>query len=147
MSFAVTGYHAYGIYIDEPVTTRAHQVISILATGTSADVVLDLANSSGTFWTAALADGTYGAVATAALAALTSAVGRAEQRVSWCCPEIQDPKVQIAAGGTLASTNYKITTTGIVPSISIFAGEGALSYHIVIVMQLAKEQRAVRANV
>lgn len=79
MSFALTKFQAYGLYIDEAVTKKAIQRVEMTITGLAADVDLDIGDDSGTFWTAALADGTYGTYATSALAAIQAVVARSQE--------------------------------------------------------------------
>jgi hypothetical protein len=143
MTRAISSYKAYGMYIDEPITTRAHQVLVLNITQANSDLTMDLAAIAGTFWAEADADAT----GAAALAALTQIIQKSEARVSWCAPAIQDAKVQLAAGGTLAdASEYKITTTSIVPSLLFFTAGAPTAVQLVLVTVLSAQERAVRAG-
>lgn len=52
MTFALTKFRAYGIEIDEPITTRFKQWAHMTITAANTDASLDISNLSGTFWTA-----------------------------------------------------------------------------------------------
>lgn len=77
MTFALTKFEAWGVEIDEPVTKKFMQYARLVITAAATDVALDIGTDAGTFWTAALANGTYGtSVATPALAALQNIVAK-----------------------------------------------------------------------
>ncbi len=67
MAFALTKFKAYGIRHSGAVRPHAKQVCEFHITAANTDTALDLDNPSGTFWTAALANATYGSLATQAL--------------------------------------------------------------------------------
>lgn len=138
----ISSYKAYGLYIDEPVTTRAHQVLNLVVTQAATDVDMDVGEVAGSFWTSAVASGGNGP---AALAALTQVIAKAESRISLCSPQIQDAKVQVAAAPA-GATEYQITTTSIVPSIAFFAASAPTAVTLNVVVCLAPQQRAVRAG-
>jgi hypothetical protein len=144
MAVTITSYKAYGLYIDEPVTTRAHQVFNMLISEAATDVTMDLAatvaGSLGTFWTSAILS-TNGP---AALLALQQIQSKLESRICWTAPEIQDPKIQSV--GAPASGAYQITTTSAVPSIVFHAAEAPTSVTLNMVFVLAPQQRALRAG-
>lgn len=52
MAFALTGYQIYGVEAEEVVNKRYQQRAILSITGLNTDIVLDLGNFSGTFWTA-----------------------------------------------------------------------------------------------
>lgn len=142
MTRAIVDYKAFGIYTDEPVTVRASQLYYLSYTQASSDLTMDLANTSGTFW--AEADDT--ALGLAAKNALASIIAKALARISWSIPAIDD-KVKIAASGTLAATSeYKITTTSIVPSFLFFTAGAPTTVKFMLVCLLADQERAVRAG-
>jgi hypothetical protein len=70
MAFAVTKFLSYGLEIPDPVPRRCVQRVEMTVTSLAADVAWDIGASAGTFWSAAVADVTYGGIATQALAAL-----------------------------------------------------------------------------
>ncbi len=79
MTFQLNKFQAYGIEPSEPVTKRWRQFAILTIAAANTDTALDIGTNAGTFWTAAIADTTYGAtVATPALAALKDIQLRAE---------------------------------------------------------------------
>lgn len=141
MARVITSYKAYGIDISEPITTRAHQVLVLNWTQAAGDVAMDLANTSGTFWSEADNDAT----GLAAKQTLAQIISKQEARVCWTAPAIQDPYVQVA-GAPAGATEYQITTTSVVPSLAFFAASAPTAVQLVLVVVLAREQIAVRAG-
>lgn len=148
MSFAVTSFEAFGREIDEPLTTRFDQWLVLNYTGLAADVALDLgaavSGSLGTFWTAALADGTPANAAAAALAlqTLQSIVPLALNSLSPDGPTLSAKARQVvAATGGYSQTVVAATKT---PSIAIFAGEGVTSGTVYLKWDLKKGSRPVK---
>ena len=72
MAIQVVGYHIFGLETSKAVSPLAQQTLLINVNAASSDVTWDLGNAAGTFWTAALADATYGTTAASCLAALQS---------------------------------------------------------------------------
>ena len=70
MSIQVVGYHMFGFETSKAVSPLAQQTLLINVNAAASDVIWDLGNASGTFWTSALADATYGATAATCLASL-----------------------------------------------------------------------------
>jgi len=77
-TFALTKYQAYGVLISSPVRKRAVQRVVLTYTAVNTDTDLDIGDDSGTFWTAAKADATYGAMATNALSHIQKIVANAD---------------------------------------------------------------------
>ncbi len=63
MTFALTSFFADGIRFAGPGPYRATETYGFTITAAASDVTLDLGNTTGTFWTAAQADATYGEMA------------------------------------------------------------------------------------
>lgn len=135
MAFALTGYSARGVEIGSVCYRKGIQQVVFEITGTSADVALDLGSASGTFWTAALADATYGTLATKALASL--------QRISansmyYTAIKSQQLLVRVQVA-TLTTTGQMLVAAGtIAPNISFNAGDGNTLYYIVLEYELKK---------
>lgn len=143
MTRAITSYKAYGLDISEPVTTRGLQVLNLVYTQANSDLTMDLADVAGTFWAEADADAT----GLAALAAITAVISKSEHRICWTAPAFEDAKTKIAAGGTLAATTeYKITTSSIVPSFLFYTAGAPTTVNFTLVTALSKEQLPVRAG-
>lgn len=143
MTQAVTSYKAYGVYIDEPVTTRCWQAYELILTQAATDLTLDIAAVAGTFWTAAGGSG----VGLAAKTTLANIIAKQETRVSWSAPTISDVLIPVAAATSLSAvTQYQITTSSVVPSFLFFTAGAPTAVRFLIVIQLASQQRAERAG-
>jgi hypothetical protein len=70
MAFALTKAKFYKLDSSSATQTLGYQCLEMTITRLAADVALDLSNPTGTFWTAAKADVTYGPLAMAALGVL-----------------------------------------------------------------------------
>lgn len=110
MAFALTKYEARSLDIASPTYKRGIQQVVLDITGTSADVDLDLGDDSGTFWTAAQANTTYGELAKKALASLKRIVDQAQALVSVESQELLT-KNQIVALDSSASVGGNVTET------------------------------------
>jgi len=66
-TFSLTKYNAYGFIIDSDIRKRAIQRMTLHITAANTDTDLDIGDDSGTFWTAAEADTTYGDLGSKAL--------------------------------------------------------------------------------
>ena len=111
------------------------QTYQIDFTALAADVVLDISNPTGTFWTAAGGS----AVGAVALASLKTILPVVQSRICWCLPQLQDLRSQVATAATLATTQYKLTTVTPIPSIAEFAGEGITSGTFSVTLLLKPE--------
>ena len=83
MSWKVTAAHFYASESSKATGPFTAQTCEMVIYGLDADVALDLDNATGTFWTAAEADATYGTVAAAAYAALQKVQISAASLHSW----------------------------------------------------------------
>lgn len=88
MAFALTGYEALPVQTGGAQPRRAFQQVILHATGTTADVDLDIGADAGTFWTAAIANTTYGTMASNALISLQNVIAQAGGLRSVYCPQI-----------------------------------------------------------
>lgn len=79
MAFALTQFKAYGIRTSGETRQHTWQVADMGITALNTDVTLDISSdttgSLGTFWTAAIANATYGQLATNALAKIQAIIG------------------------------------------------------------------------
>lgn len=143
MAFAVTGFTAYPISLDAAIERRADQAFVLTITGTTADVALDIANPTGTFWTAA-GSSTIGAQALTAMKQIQLIQAH---RISCNLSGVDDLKQQVATGATLASTQFKYTSlsTDSIPSYALFAGEGLTSYKLDCRVALLTNKKPITA--
>jgi hypothetical protein len=129
MSFKVYRGHMFATESVKAVSPTFQQNLMLVVGGSSSDVAWDFGNPTGTFWTAALADGTYGAVAAKCLAALTSfdkdsafAIAPGGNETLYRC------RVETASD----AGNYQITSwTGRIPNIQFSAGTGPTSTNVI----------------
>jgi hypothetical protein len=126
MAFALTKFSSYGVNIVGPSYKRGTQKALLTITALVTDVSLDLANDSGTFWTAALANATYGSVATKALSVLDKIDTVASALLGVKSQQLL-PRLQAAAA---AGTSYTLAVSGVRPNITCAAGQGELSWQI-----------------
>jgi hypothetical protein len=141
MAVACTGYKAYGIDIQEPVTKRALQVFELTLTAAAADVTFDLSDVGGTAWSAIDGD----ALGLAAKTAFTTVLSKVEKMLSWKCLELEAASIQALAD---AVGKYVLTlnTAKTMVNIALHAGEGVTGYKFVFVWTLRDEERALRAG-
>lgn len=134
MAFALVGFQARGIDVAGPSYKRGIQQVVLAITGTASDVDLDIGDDTpGTFWTAALADATYGDLAEKALDVLTKIAANSVCLLAVKSPELLD-KVQSAAAGSAGE--YAIAIDDLGPNIALHTGEGETSYTIVLEYEL-----------
>ena len=116
MAFALTSATVYKIDIPNATKTYGLQAIELTITRGSADVSFDWGNLSGTFWTAAKANGTYGAYATQVAGVLTPALAAIDRLVSVSLIGSTGPLLQVATAS--AATNFALTNGGTYPVVS-----------------------------
>lgn len=135
MAFGLTSIKAYGIETAEATRSKYLQVLEMEITGTSADVALDIGNTSGTFW---------GDVSDATAAAVIDDIyGKVEKHISLSVPELL-AKTQILSGGTVATTEYKVASPESTSfAITIFAAEGLTAYNLCMVWSLKDDHLPV----
>ncbi len=133
MAFALTGYVARGTDISGPNFKKGTQQVVIRATGTSADVDLDIGDAAGTFWTAAIADTTYGALATKALLSLQRVAAQSVANVAVSSNQLID-RVQVASLTTTGQ--FTLANDVIGPNIAFNAGDGETAYYIILDYEL-----------
>lgn len=130
MAFALTSFTADGIRYMGPGPYKAVQRYILTATGLTTDVDFDIGDLTGTFWTDAEADGTYGAMATAVIALLTANYPNYQAVSGVFVPELFD-RVQAAATSGTAYTQTLDATT-LLPIYAFAASNGEETYTVVI---------------
>ncbi len=134
MAFALTSFVADGIRFMGPGPYRAEQSYFLTVTGTVDDVALDLGNATGTFWTAATGDATYGPMAIQVLAQVTSWADNYQAVADIFVPEVYD-RIQVASSPT--GTQYAASIGALLlPSIEFAASGGETAYTISVKYQL-----------
>jgi hypothetical protein len=79
MAFALTKFRAYKVEVPTAIAKYGLQAVEMTITRGASDVLLDLDTTTGTFWTAAKADGTYGTMATQAAVLFADLLTKIEQ--------------------------------------------------------------------
>jgi hypothetical protein len=130
MAFALTSFTADGIRYMGPGPYKAVQRYILTITGTTSDVDLDIGDLTGTFWTAAQADATYGAMATAVLAVLTANYPNYQAVENIFVPEIWARANAAAASGTVYVRSINSTT--LLPEFTFAASNGATGYTVCV---------------
>jgi hypothetical protein len=126
MAFALTQFQSYGINVVGPSQKRGIQRATLTITGLVTDVDLDIGDDSGTFWTEAQADATYGQLATKALDVLQRIEDQSSALIAVKSEQLLD-RLQAAAA---AGTSYVLTVQNKRPNILFAASNGETSYQI-----------------
>jgi hypothetical protein len=142
MAFALTGFKAFGVSNTSATRKYETQIVQLYITGTAADVALDFGTDAGTFWTAAQANTTYGAMATEALAALKALIAQTNGLLA-VQSAAQLQRVQVAA--LTAAGQFTQVISNNRPNIALFANDGAASYVFRFVYDL-KDERAANVS-
>jgi hypothetical protein len=122
MAFGLSSIKAYGVPSYEYSGNKFVQHLELEITGTTADVTLDIGDTSGTFWTD---------VSDAAAAKVIDQIyAKVEKHFSLSVPELL-AKVPIASGDTVATGEYKVASPESTSfEITLFANEGLTSYNL-----------------
>ena len=142
MAFALTSFEAFSIQMDEPIQKRALQVCRFTITALAADVDLDIGDTAGTFWAAALANGTSGANATIAKTHWFSAIGKSASVAGLYSFEISKSKA-IAGSSAVGAGLVKFNGTALTPEILFAAGEGITALVVTVTLNLQNGQLPV----
>lgn len=140
MAFVVSNITAIGVECSQALTSSFIQYVKITGTALAADVVLDIGNPTGTFWTSA--------ANVAALNCLQDCLTRTANVISFNVPAIENVKARVGSGATLATLQYKkVVAPNSTLSISQFTGEGATSFVAMLVLELKPNTLPVQASV
>lgn len=132
MSWKVVAGHFYASESSKATGPFCSQTLEMVISGVDADVALDLDNASGTFWTAANADGTYGAVAKAVYAALQKIQMSAASLHSWGGNfSLYRPRGATASASTgMFTANYNSTNK--TPNFTFDTANGPCGTNIIL---------------
>ena len=145
MTFALTKAEFRSVAHQNPSLKRGIQEVLLTITAANTDTALDVGNASGTFWTAAVADATYGSMASAILAQIQAIVSAGGSLRRWECPQLQAgayAQVKSSPGANQYSTT--LDTYGV--DITLHSGDAPTSYSLYLVYELAAGQFAVTAG-
>jgi len=118
MAFALKSFKAYGRYIDEPITTRCHQVVVMEYTrGATGDTDADISDftADSTFWANATGDATYGTLAVTARSILQKIMNKAEILEAHSLKS--NTALMLRAASATANTNYALADAGTYPAV------------------------------
>lgn len=122
MAFGLSSIKAYGVPSYEYSGEKFLQVLELEITGTTADVALDIGDTSGTFWTD-VSDATAAGV-------IDDIYAKVEKHISLSVPELL-AKTLVRSGATVATTEYKYASPESTSfAITLFANEGLTAYNL-----------------
>lgn len=129
MTFALTSFFADGVRFTGPGLVRASQKYSFTITAAATDVDLDLGDVTGTFWTAAQADSTYGTMAAQVLTAVTGLEAHYTAVQNLFTPEIAGYALvrSLSATGTYT---LDIDATTKLPNYTFHTAGGTTAYTV-----------------
>ncbi len=145
MAFALTRFKSYARRHDGENRSHAEQVCELHITAANTDTAYDLDNGAGTFWTAALADATYGSLATTAKAVFLTAIPAVKHR---CMSVNGEPLVgeylRVLSGASGKQYIVAIgTTTAHMPNLTFVSGSAPTAITLFITWSLVDGIEAV----
>lgn len=123
MAFALTNARFYKVEIPSAVDKRGLQGIEMTVTRLTADTDLDFGDVDGTFWTAAIADATYGTLSTLALGEFKKIASNIEAIVSLEITAVNGVMLRVASAST--ATQYDLTNAATFPETEFVVTLGA----------------------
>ena len=142
MAFALTSFEAFPLQIDEPIQKRAVQIVRFTITAAGADVDLDFGDVAGTFWTAAIANGTYGTFATTAKTYWTQILANSASVIDMYSFEIEKNKTP-AGASAIGAGLVKYNGTALAPEILFNAAEGITALTLTVMLKLQNSKLPV----
>jgi hypothetical protein len=143
MAFALTKYKAYGTLVSGPSRKQAIQYVELHITAANTDTDLDIADASGTFWTAAQANSTYGDIAEQALESITDVGDQSAALLSVMSPEILS---RAQDNTSPASGFYGISVSGNLPNIEWASGNAPTAYQVTLMLALPDGVQPIRSD-
>lgn len=146
MAFALTKFKAYGLRAEGDVRPHAQQVFSFTFTAANTNIAYDLGTSGGTFWTSAIADTTYGSLATAVRTLLlTSLPGLLPDGALVACEsEILETYIQVASGAS--GSQYTLAISSSLPTITFVSGSAPTAWVLNLRWNLIDGAEALRGD-
>lgn len=135
MAFALTSFFADGTRYSGPGPYRATQTYVFTITGTTDDVDLDIGDYDGTFWTDAIADATYGEMATQVVAQLERLEANYVNTVKVYTPQIDGSGALLRAAAPGAG-EYTLALENFLPDYEFDTGEGLTAYTVTVELLL-----------
>ena len=146
MAFALVDANFGKLEIPTAIKKRGLQYIEMKITrGAAGDTDLDIGNVSGTFWTAAIADGTYGHLAGLALKEFTKIASSIDGLIS--VDILANTGTMTRVASTSGATNYDISNGGtypaFVPEITLTSTAAPATISVRLVLSLTDETNTV----
>jgi len=138
MSFAVTAWKGYATPIDQGTIKRFEFTVEMYITAANTDVDADIGDLStpGTFWTAAIADVTYGTYGTALLAYLKSLVPKVSHMRSWHSEAIDTSYLKTCGAPALGNEYQVVSYTSHLPNLLFVSGGAPTSWKLTMTFNL-----------
>lgn len=133
MAFALVGFHARGVEVTSPSLKRGIQQVVLDITAAATDVDMDIGDDSGTFWTACIADSTYGSLASSALTVLQAIVAQSAAFVG-CASEQLIDRVQVAS--LTGAGEFTLAVQNSRPNLAFNAADGETSWKLILTYEL-----------
>lgn len=144
MSFALTRFKAYGIRASGATRQHVQQVAVLGITAANTDTAMDIQTLAGTFWTAAIANATYGSLATAARTKIfTDITGVMAHFVSAHAPALFT-RLQVTTATT--GTEYNTALTAGIPGFAFVSGSAPTAFTLTITWLLKDGYEAIVAD-
>lgn len=132
MAFALTRFKAYGERVEGAVRPHVHQVCELHITAANTDIAYDIGTAGGTFWTAVLADATYGSLGTQAKYVVLTSIAGIIYRLIGCDSEANINNRLKQASGSESGTGFSITVTSKMPTLTYVSGSAPTSMVLVL---------------
>ncbi len=131
MAFALTSFVADGVRFSGPGPYRATEQYVFTVTAAATDVALDMGNTTGTFWSAATADATYGAMAAQVLETVTSWETNYQAVKNLYTPEVQD-MTQVLSLSATGTYTLALDSTTKLPNYTFHTAGGKTAYTVFV---------------
>lgn len=131
MAFALTSFFADGVRFMGPGPVRATQKYTFGITAAASDVTLDIGDVTGTFWTAAEADSTYGEMATQVLAQVERLYSQYQAVSDLFTPELAS-FTQVLSLSATGTYTLAIDSTYKLPNYTFHTSGGATAYTVFV---------------
>lgn len=144
MAFALTKLRTWGDKIQSATALRGTQVVELSITQLDTDVDCDIGDATGTFWTAAVADATYGDIATAAL---TQLLAIATQTLQILTVKSETLLPRLRDDSSPASTDYSLGINNHLPNIGFASGSAPTTWVLELDLRLDDGQFPVTTTI
>lgn len=141
MAFALTGFKSYGVRADGAVRPHVLQIAEFRITAANTDTGLDISNSAGTFWTAAIANATYSDMATAVSSLLFNQISGILYQLRSVSGLPAYSVTQSPAAGS-----YTVTINSDIPDLAFNTGSAPTAYVLVLEWLTIDGAEAVRSD-